>query len=98
GRGPDAIAHLSDFNPIEMLERYDIKPGELDLFIAYGGQDELNIDAQVESFLYVARERGLEVGVSYEPHGRHDLATAMRLFPDMVQWVAPKVAAPNNAD
>jgi S-formylglutathione hydrolase FrmB len=94
GRGPDAIARLSAFNPIEMLERYDIRPGDLDLFIAYGGKDELNIDAQVESFLYVARERGLEVAVAYEPRGRHDLATAMRLFPEMVAWVAPKVAIP----
>jgi len=92
GRGPDAIARLSEFNPIEMLERYDIQPGDLDLFIAYGGKDELNIDAQVESFLHVAGERGLEVGVTYDPHGRHDLATAMRLFPEMIEWVGPRVA------
>jgi S-formylglutathione hydrolase FrmB len=92
GRGPDAIARLSDFNPIEILERCDIQPGDLDLFIAYGGKDELNITAQVESFLFVARERGLAVGVSYDPRGRHNLPTAIRLFPEMIEWVAPKVA------
>ena len=93
GRGPDAIARLSQFNPIELLDWYDIHDGELDLFIAYGGRDELNIAAQVESFLYRARQRGITVGVSYDPSGRHDLSTGMRLFPDVVNWVAPRMAS-----
>jgi len=93
GRGPDAIARLSEFNPIEMLDRYDVRPGDVDLYIAYGGQDELNIDAQVESFLYCARQRGLKVDVAYDPHGRHDLQTGMRLFPAVIDWAAPRVAA-----
>ena len=42
---------ISRDNPIEMLERYDVKPGELEMYVAYGGKDQFNIDAQVESFL-----------------------------------------------
>jgi S-formylglutathione hydrolase FrmB len=92
GRGPDAMPAISAFNPIEQMERYDLREGELDMYILYGGHDELNIDAQVESFLYCAHERGLTVHVSYDPKGRHDLATGERLFPELVDWVAPLVA------
>jgi len=41
------------------------------MHVAYGGRDEFNMDAQIESFLYVARERGLTVSVGYLPHGHH---------------------------
>ncbi len=39
---------------MEVMEGTDLKPGELDLYIAYGGKDEFNIMAQVESFLFRA--------------------------------------------
>ena len=93
GRGPDAIDQISQFNPIELLDFCDIREGDLDMFVAYGGKDELNIAAQVESFLYHAHERGLSVGVAYDPNGKHDLATGRRLFPKMLEWVAPRMAA-----
>jgi S-formylglutathione hydrolase FrmB len=92
GRGtPEALAEISRQNPIEMLESYDVQPGQLDMFIAYGGKDQFNIDAQVESFLYVARERGLCVGVNYDPKGKHDLATGLRLFPGAAAWLAERL-------
>lgn len=93
GRGPDVIARMAAENPIEMLERLNIKPGEQDLYIAYAGKDQFNIDAQVESFLYVAHERGLEIQVGYEPKGRHSLGTAKQLFPAIADWLAPRLAA-----
>jgi S-formylglutathione hydrolase FrmB len=91
GHGPDAMAKLSRFNPIEVMEEYDLKPGELDLYVAYCGKDEFNIKAQVESFLHRAKERGITVGVSYDPNGHHDPESARRLFPDALRWVAPLV-------
>jgi pimeloyl-ACP methyl ester carboxylesterase len=92
GRGPDAIEKISGFNPIELLDSYDIREGDLDMFVAYGGKDELNIAAQVESFLYHARERGLTIGVAFDPNGRHDLATGVRLFPLVGDWNARRLA------
>ena len=68
-----------------------LKPGELDMYIGYGGKDEFNVDAQVESFLYAARERGLEVGVGYLPNGRHNVKTVYQLFPGMVDWLAVRL-------
>jgi S-formylglutathione hydrolase FrmB len=93
GADPEqTLAEISRENPIEMLGRLDLRPGELEMFIAYGAHDEFNIDAQVESFLYVAERRGLCVGVAYDPHGHHNLPTARRLFPDVVAWLAPRLA------
>ena len=88
GQGAEAIARLSAINPIELLDRCEVKQGDLDMYIAYGGRDEFNIDTQVESFLYRARERGLKVGIDYDPQGRHDVATGLKLLPGAMRWVA----------
>src|SRR5262245_2098911 len=94
GHGVRAMAEVAAINPLELLDAYDIRPGELDLFVAYGGRDEFNIAAQVESFLWRAGERGLEIGVAYDPHGKHDLATGIRLFPEALRWVAQRTPPP----
>jgi S-formylglutathione hydrolase FrmB len=90
--GPEAVAEISRQNPIEMLDTFDVQPGQFDMFIAYGGKDQFNIDAQVESFLFVAKERGLCVGVNYDPKGKHDLQTGLRLFPGVAAWLAQRLA------
>jgi len=92
GRGSDAIAKISAQNPIELLEAYDVRPGDLQMYVAYAGRDQFNIDAQVESFLYRARQRGLCIGVGYEPRGRHDARTAKLLAPGIVEWLGPRLA------
>lgn len=92
GHGSDALVKLSQFNPIEVMEQYDLKPGELDLYAAYGGKDEFNIMAQVESFLYRAKERGITVGVGFDPEGRHNEESARRLLPAAFEWIRPLVA------
>ncbi len=89
---PNTLAEVSANNPIEMLAAYDVQPGQYALYVAYGGRDQFNIDAQVESFLYVARQRGLEVGVGYDPKGHHDRATADRLIPGILRWLGCQLA------
>jgi S-formylglutathione hydrolase FrmB len=92
GHGPDAMAKLSSFNPIEIMDQYDLRDGELALFAGYGGLDEFNIGAQVESFLYRAKERGVTVGVAFDPVGKHDVESGRRLFPEVLRWIVPYVA------
>ena len=92
GRGPEAVAAISRDNPIEMIDSYGLQPGALNMFVAYGGKDEFNIDAQVESFLYRAKQRGFCVGVAYDPNGRHNFATAEKLFPCIVKWLGCQIA------
>lgn len=89
---PDTAAEISRENPIEMLDLYNVQPGQIEMYIAYAGRDQFNIDAQVESFLYRARQRGLCVGVGYAPKGRHDRATAFQLMPGLFEWLAPRLA------
>jgi pimeloyl-ACP methyl ester carboxylesterase len=92
GRGPDAIGHIARENPSEMLFTFDVKPGDLEMFIAYGGRDEFNIDAQVESFLYLASQRGLTVTWVKDPEAKHNTAAGIKLFPYMVEWLGPRMA------
>jgi S-formylglutathione hydrolase FrmB len=89
GHGPEALWKLSRFNPIEVMDHYDLKPGELDLYVGYGGQDEFNITAQVDSFLYRANERNLTIAVEFDPQGRHDEQSARRLIPGALRWITP---------
>lgn len=91
GFNNEAVARLSEHNPIEHLDRYDIKNGEVAMFVGYGGKDEFNIDSQVESFLYTARARGIDVDVYYLPRGRHDTRTAMRILPATLDWLGQQL-------
>lgn len=91
GRGPEAVAAISRENPIEMLDLYDLREGELAMYVAYTGRDQFNITAQVDSFLYRAQERGLSVGVGYDPEGRHDWASARTLYPGIIDWLATRL-------
>jgi S-formylglutathione hydrolase FrmB len=94
GRGPEALAGLSSINPLELMERCQLRDGELDLYAAYGCRDEFNVAAQVESFLYCAQQRGITVTVDRDPAGKHDLATGRRLLPKALLWAAPRVPPP----
>ena len=84
---PEMAELLSAENPIELLETLDIKPGFAEFYVAYGGKDQFNLDAQIESFLYVAKQKGIDVGVDYLPDGRHDSKTALKMFAPMVEWL-----------
>jgi S-formylglutathione hydrolase FrmB len=88
GHGNQVIPQMSRDNPIEMLDAYDLKEGELEMLVAYVRKDEFNIDAQVESFLARARERNLTVAVLYDPRGRHNTASAVGFIPGVVDWLA----------
>jgi pimeloyl-ACP methyl ester carboxylesterase len=92
GRGPEAVEDISRENPIELIDTFGLREGELAMYVAYAGRDQFNLDAQVESFLYRARERGLTVQVGYEPRGRHDRRTAKKLIPGILDWLAPLLA------
>ncbi len=92
GNDSQSIAKLSRFNPIEMLEAYDVKPGELDLFIAYGGKDEFNVAAQVDSFLHVCRQRGIVVESVFDPEGKHDPVSGRKQLPAALEWASKRLA------
>lgn len=88
---PNTAELVAQDNPIEMLDTYRVKPGDFQLYVGYGGRDEFNLDAQVESFLCRAKQKGIEVGVGYEPHGRHNLQTGLKLLPGVLDWLRPRL-------
>jgi S-formylglutathione hydrolase FrmB len=90
---PNTADEIARENPIEMLDAYDVKEGRLAMYVAYGGKDQFNIAAQVESFLFRCRERGLTVGVGYEPNGKHDRPTALKLMPGALAFLSDRLAA-----
>jgi S-formylglutathione hydrolase FrmB len=90
---PDTAALVSQENPIEMLDAYDVHDGDFAMYIAYAGRDQFNCDAQVESFLYRACQRGIHVEVDYDPFGHHDTATVLRMAPRAFDWMAQRLAA-----
>jgi S-formylglutathione hydrolase FrmB len=89
---PETLPAIIRNNPIEMLDLYDVQPGQFEMYVAYGANDQFNIAAHVNSFLFVAHRRGLEVGIGYDPNGKHNLATAERLLPGIIAWLGPRLA------
>jgi S-formylglutathione hydrolase FrmB len=92
GRNRRVVAQsIAAENPVEMLEAYDVKPNELSMFIGYGGADEFNIGAQVESFLHFAKMRGIEPRVVHDPNGNHRMATGTKMMPEFAEWLTPQL-------
>jgi hypothetical protein len=87
GMGNQALSGLSAINPLEIMEAYDLKDGEMDLYISYGGKDEFHIPNQVQSFLEVANKRGINITVDYDPNGQHDLKSGNKAVPKALEWV-----------
>jgi S-formylglutathione hydrolase FrmB len=79
-------------NPVEMLVIHNVQPHDYEMFIAYGTQDEFNIDAQVEHFLDVAARRGIHPVVEKIDGGRHSVTDGVKSFPAMARWLQPRFA------
>lgn len=74
-------------NPIEMLGRLNVRPGEFRLYVGFGGRDEFNIHSQCEHFLDECRRRGLGVAVARIPDGPHSMQTASELMPSFIRFL-----------
>jgi S-formylglutathione hydrolase FrmB len=86
-----SIQEIARENPYEMLDNFDVQPGQLQMYAGYGKKDQFNIDAQIEAFADKARCRGLDLTVVCDPQGRHDTATGLRLFPSFCCWVSERL-------
>jgi S-formylglutathione hydrolase FrmB len=95
GHGRTAIPRMSWENPYELLDRLDIEPGQYEMFIAYGGQDEFHIDNQVDSFLYKATKRGLDIWVRHNPDGHHSSEYVNECMPDVLRAVGASLKGLN---
>ena len=94
GSGTAAIDRVSRDNPIELLDRLNVQPGVQDYYASYARDDELNIDAQVESFLYAASQRGITVTSRCYPCGDHSIPFMLRALPDFFAWLQSHLNCP----
>lgn len=88
GRDESALRLAAEENPIELLDKVNLQPNVLNLYVGIACQDEFNLDAQAFSFLYRLREKGLSAHVKTLKHGRHNEATARAMIPDVIDWLA----------
>ncbi len=96
GRGREAVERVSPDNPIELLERMNVQPGQQDYYVAYGKADEMNIDAQVESFLYAAGQRGIHVESNSYACGDHSIPFMLSALPEFFAWLKAHLNCPSD--
>ena len=92
GKGNEAIMLASENNPIELIDRYGVKPGQFEMLITIAGRDNFNLDAQAQSFIYLAEHRGIHIDTYTDPKGAHDVGTAQKMIPTVFQWLNAKLA------
>lgn len=94
GDDPGMIQRVIPHNPADVLLSEDLQPGELDIFLAWGGKDNFNFDAQCESFVWLARQKGIEPTILFSPKADHSSEyctwAQMRAF----DWLASRVPGP----
>src|SRR5262245_5805839 len=79
-------------NPFELLDLYDIQPGEFKMFISYGARDQFNGSAEAQSFLHHAAQRGITAELAVNPNGRHNKKTGLSFFEPWAVWLKPILA------
>jgi S-formylglutathione hydrolase FrmB len=94
GPGPDMIAKVAHDNPADLLSTTDLRPGELAMYVNYPARDNFNFDAQDQSFIWLAAQRGIAVDVTQDPRGRHNLSYIERAEPPAYLWLGRHILPP----
>jgi hypothetical protein len=88
------IAKVAHDNPADLLSTTDLRPGELAMYVNYPARDNFNFDAQDQSFIWLAAQRGIAVDVTQDPRGRHNLSYIERAEPPAYLWLGRHVLPP----
>ena len=88
---PETPELMRQDNPFDLLDSRDVKPGQFELFVAYVGKDDFNLDAQAESFLYRAKQKCIPITVRYLPNRHHGRRSAIAFLPDVITWMNEKL-------
>ncbi len=77
-------------NPADVLLRSDVGPGQLNMLVSYGCKDEFNFDSQGASFVWLARQMGLDVDVMTDPEGEHGKDFFLPMQSRVYEWLGEK--------
>jgi S-formylglutathione hydrolase FrmB len=94
GPDPGVIGRVARDNPADLIASTDLRPGELAIYVNYPGRDNYNFDAQAESFAWLAARRGVEVELTREPRGQHNLRYIEAAEPPAYRWLGRHVLPP----
>jgi hypothetical protein len=92
--GGDIVPELAQTNPADRLFSTNIQPGELAIYANYGGRDNFNFDAQVESFAWLAATKGVAVTLDRDPNGTHSLRYLRNNMGRTLQWLGQHIVPP----
>jgi pimeloyl-ACP methyl ester carboxylesterase len=94
GDGPEVVGRVIATNPADELARGNLQPGELAMYVAYAGRDNYNFDAHAESFLWIARQRGIAVDSVHDPMANHGLKFFRQNHIPAYYWVSRHLLPP----
>ena len=94
GQG-DAVARMiTATNPADLLWSTNLQPGELAIYVSYPGRDNLNFDAQAESFQWLAAQKGIEVTLVRDPGETHRLSYFRNNLRPAFYWLGQHLLPP----
>jgi hypothetical protein len=94
GKGPAVSAGVMRDNPADVLRTAQVRPGELAIYVNYPTADNYNFDAQNQSFVWLARQRGLSVDVAVIPDAEHNLGYIEQETPPACVWLGGHLLGP----
>jgi S-formylglutathione hydrolase FrmB len=98
GLGQAGAEFVGRENPVELVGRTGLKASELDMYVTYSKTDPLNLDAQVESFVWLVQESRIPITVVPTPEGGHDDGYVHATVPGLFQWVGERLRPSNGPD
>jgi S-formylglutathione hydrolase FrmB len=90
----EVFARVVAINPADLLSTTNPAPGRPAMFVGFGGRDNWNFDAQSESFLWLAKQRGFPVDSDRDARGRHALPYFRRGQDEAFGWLAEHLLPP----
>jgi S-formylglutathione hydrolase FrmB len=89
-----AINRIMLTNPADLIVSTDIQPGELAIYANYPGRDNFNFDAQVQSFQWLAAQKGIHVTVECDLDAGHSRSYFRANIRPAFCWLAQHLLAP----
>jgi poly(3-hydroxybutyrate) depolymerase len=97
GAGDIVAARIARTNPADQLTNTDLQPGQLAIYVNYGGRDNFNFDAQDESFAWLAASRGITLTLVRDPTGRHSARYLRANRGHALLWLGQHLLGPTPA-
>ena len=94
GDGPEVLQRVKLDNPADLIDSTGLGPGELAMYVNYGGRDNYNFDGQDQSFAWLAARRGVAVDLTEIPDGKHNLKYFEQAEIPAYRWIGGHVLPP----